>query len=180
MSTSALIVVDMLNPYDHQDAGLLTASVERTIEPLRRLLDRARERDDVRLLYVNDNHGDFTADRHDLVQRALDGERPDLVEPILPPDDCAFLSKVRHSAFYGTALEYLLSREGVEEVILAGQVTEQCVLYSALDAYVRGIEVAVPADAVAHLDDELGRAALEMMERNMGADVTPSEESVLR
>lgn len=171
MSTSALIVVDMLNPYDHQDAGLLTSSVERTIEPLRRLLERARERDDVRLLYVNDNHGDFTADRHDLVRRALDGERPDLVEPILPPDDCAFLAKVRHSAFYGTALEYLLSREGVEEIILAGQVTEQCVLYSALDAYVRHFKIKVVRDAVAHIHPDLGYAALRMMDLNMRAEI---------
>ncbi|MBO2462098.1 cysteine hydrolase family protein [Actinomadura violacea] len=174
MSTSALIVVDMLNPYGHQDAGLLTASVERIIEPLRRLLERARERGDVRVLYVNDNHGDFTADRRDLVRRALDGERPDLVEPILPPDDCDFLAKVRHSAFYGTPLEYLLSREGVEEIILAGQVTEQCVLYSALDAYVRHFKIKVVRDAVAHIHPDLGYAALRMMDLNMRAKIVPA------
>ena len=51
--------------------------------------------------------------------------------------------------------------------MLAGQVTEQCVLYSALDAYVREFEVAVPRDAVAHIHEDLAEAALTMMERNM-------------
>jgi len=35
---------------------------------------------------------------------------------------------------------------------LTGQVTEQCILYSALDAYVRHFEVVVRPDAVAHID----------------------------
>ena len=54
-------------------------------------------------------------------------------------------------------------------MILTGQVTEQCILYSALDAYVRHYEVRVVRDAVAHIDADLGQAALRMMERNMRA-----------
>ena len=57
-------------------------------------------------------------------------------------------------------------------MILTGQVTEQCILYSALDAYVRHFPVVVPTDAVAHLDAELGKAALRMMEQNMSAELT--------
>jgi nicotinamidase-related amidase len=59
--------------------------------------------------------------------------------------------------------------------VLAGQVTEQCILYSALDGYIRHLEVVVPPNAVAHIFPELGEAALKMMERNMGADLTPVE-----
>ncbi|WP_030176528.1 cysteine hydrolase family protein [Spirillospora albida] len=172
MSIRALIVVDMLNPYDHKDADRLTAGVEQMIEPLRSLLDAASRRDDVRMLYVNDNHGDFAASRDDLVTRALAGRRPDLVEPVVPPDDCAFLPKVRHSAFYGTPLEYLLTAAGIDEVVITGQVTEQCVLYSALDAYVRDFRVTVPRDAVAHIHPDLRDATLRMMELNMSANIT--------
>jgi nicotinamidase-related amidase len=50
-------------------------------------------------------------------------------------------------------------------------VTEQCILYSALDAYVRHFEVTVPSDAVAHIDADLGTAALRMMKSNMRATV---------
>jgi nicotinamidase-related amidase len=175
VSTSALIVIDMLNPYDHQDADSLTGSVQDMIGPLRRLLDVAAGRDDVRVLYVNDNYGDFSADRHELVQRALKGRRPDLVEPVIPPEGCAFLAKVRHSAFYGTALEYLLSREKLDQIVLTGQVTEQCVLYTALDAYVRHFQIKVVRDAVAHIHADLGDAALRMMEGNMRADLVTAD-----
>lgn len=71
--------------------------------------------------------------------------------------------------FYATPLDYLLGRLGTQRVVLPGEVTEQCILYSALDAYIRHFDVIVAADAVAHIDAELGHAALQMMERNMGA-----------
>jgi len=54
---------------------------------------------------------------------------------------------------------------------MIGQVSEQCNLYSALDAYVRHYEVVVPRDAVAHIHSDLADAALRMMERNMRAAV---------
>ena len=59
-----------------------------------------------------------------------------------------------------------------------GQVTEQCVLYSALDAYVRHFEVVVPRDAVAHIDEELADAALRMMESNMRAEIRSARDCV--
>jgi nicotinamidase-related amidase len=123
----------------------------------------------------NDNQGDFSATRDDLVAGALNGERPDLVKPILPTEDCAFLTKVRHSAFFGTSLEYLLHRSDVERVILTGQVTEQCILYTALDAYIRHLSITVVSDAVAAIDHDLGQAALRMMERNMRAEIVQAE-----
>ncbi|SFQ38329.1 cysteine hydrolase [Actinomadura madurae] len=176
MTRSALIVIDMLNPYEHPDAGPLAENVQDMIGPLRHLLDVAGKNDDVLVLYVNDNYGDFSADRQDLIERALEGRRPDLVEPIVPPSGCGFLAKVRHSAFYGTALEYVLSREKVDQVVLTGQVTEQCVLYSALDAYVRHFQIKVVRDAVAHIHADLGDAALRMMEENMRAEIVTADQ----
>ena len=59
---------------------------------------------------------------------------------------------MRHSAFYATSLNYLLGRLETKRLILTGQVTEQCILYTALDAYVRHFTVVVPPDVVAHID----------------------------
>jgi nicotinamidase-related amidase len=167
----AVLVLDMFNPYDHEDAELLAPGVEQVVDPLASLIPRAGERDDVDLIYVNDNHGDFTVGREQIVQRALEGERPDLVKPFVPASDRMFLIKVRHSAFFSTPLDYLLGRLGTRRVVITGQVTEQCVLYTALDAYVRHLEIRVPPDAVAHIDPELGSAALRMMASNMRAEL---------
>lgn len=171
MSDTALLVIDMMNSYRHPDAEQLTPNVEKIVDPLAGLISRVRQREDVDLIYVNDNHGDFTADHSDIVRSALEGERPDLVRPIVPEDGSRFLTKVRHSAFYSTALGYLLGQLDTERLILTGQVTEQCILYTALDAYVRHFSVVVPKDAVAHIDARLGDAALKMMARNMHAEI---------
>jgi len=171
---SALIVVDMLNTYEHEDADTLTESVREALPSIEALIERAR-REDVPIVYVNDNYGDFAACRPELVRHALDGRAPELVEPIAPPDDVAFVVKARHSIFYQTQLEYLLRQQEIERIVLAGQVTEQCILYSALDGYVRHFAVGVPRDAVAAIHADLAAAALQMMERNMRADVSDSE-----
>ena len=155
MPDTALIVVDMLNAYDHEDADALKRSVREVLPTI----------------YVNDNQGNWESSRSQLVESALGGARPDLIEPILPGDDDLFLAKTRHSIFYSTPLEHILGQEKVDRIVLTGQVTEQCILYSALDAYLRHIEVAVPHDAVAHIFEDLAEASLKMMERNMHAEV---------
>jgi nicotinamidase-related amidase len=176
VSDTAVLVIDMLNAYQHEDAELLIPNVADIIDPLARLVSVAREREGVDLIYVNDNYGDFTADHDDIVRSALQGARPDLVKPIVPDKDCRFLRKVRHSAFYATSLGYLLGRLETKRLIFTGQVTEQCIFYTALDAYVRHFTVVVPPDAVAHIDADLGDAALKMMHRNMSAEIVPAAE----
>jgi nicotinamidase-related amidase len=175
MSTTAVLVIDMINDYRHADAEKLAESVGTIVGPLRQLITEAGEREDVDLIYVNDNRGDFTADFRVLAENALAGQRPDLVEPVLPAPGCAIVTKVRHSVFYATALDYLLARLETRRLVLTGQVTEQCILYSALDSYVRHYDVVVPPDAVAHIDPYLGKAALAMMERNMRAELLPTD-----
>nr|WP_090274243.1 isochorismatase family cysteine hydrolase [Mycolicibacterium komanii] len=176
MSDTALLVIDMMNTYQHPDAEKLAPNVAEIIDPLSKLVAEAREREDVDLIYVNDNYGDFAAEFSDIVQSALQGERPDLVEPIVPQEGCRLMTKVRHSAFYATPLAYLLGQLKPQRVILTGQVTEQCILYTALDAYVRHFPVVVPPDALAHIEPELSDAALTMMKSNMSAEITPASQ----
>jgi nicotinamidase-related amidase len=171
--STALFVIDMLNDYDHDDAEPLAASAREVVPRIRALLDRAG--DETLIVYVNDNHEAWEAGREQLVQRALAGRHPELVEPLVPRDDTPFLVKGRHSIFYETAVGHLLNSQDVRRVVLSGQVTEQCILYSSLDAYLRGFEVAVPPDAVAHIHADLAAAALKMMSRNMHADLAPAD-----
>jgi nicotinamidase-related amidase len=175
---TALIVVDMLTAYDYEDADAVGENAGGAVERIRMLLDQARG-EDVEIVYVNDNYGDWRTSREQLVRDALHGRRPDLVEPIVPPDDADFVMKARHDIFYMTPVDYLLRERDCNRIVLTGQVTEQCVLYSALAAYVRHFQVVVPRDAVVHIDAGLAEAALRMMERNMHADVCDAESCAL-
>jgi nicotinamidase-related amidase len=179
MPSTALIVVDMLNPYDHEDADKLAESVRDALPQVVSLRDRALDAEDTLLAYVNDNYDAWEVTSHDLVSRALDGRHPDLIEPIAPRDPVPFILKGRHSIFYQTPLDHLLQTEEVKRLVLAGQVTEQCIFYSALDANMRGYDLVVPTDAVAHIVPEFSEAALGMMRDNLHAELSRAEDVTL-
>jgi nicotinamidase-related amidase len=175
---TALIVVDMLNPYRHSEAERLAPRVSGALPGIQTLLSRAAEVG-LPIVYVNDNYGDWNSSAEELAENALSGAHPELIEPVLPPDTHSFVIKARHSIFYGTPLEYLLDQIAVDRLVLCGQVTEQCILYSALDAHVRHFKVAVPTDGVAAIYDHLAEGALEMMERNLSAELPDASECSL-
>ncbi|MEU5100446.1 isochorismatase family cysteine hydrolase [Streptomyces sp. NPDC020996] len=175
MSKSALTVLDMINTYDHEDAELLLSSAEKVVPVVAGLLQRARDKD-VPVIYVNDNFGEWRSHHGELLGKALAGPHARLVEPLRPDDASLFVVKARHSAFFETPLSYLLRQQGTERLVLCGQVTEQCILYSCLDAHIRHFDVTVPRDAVACMYPELADAALRMIERNMGARACDSAE----
>lgn len=175
-TATALLVIDMLNDYDHEDGEQLKATARDVVPVIAGLIGRARE-SDVDVIHVNDNHARWEVDRATLVddlKRLPDAD--EMIEPMLPAPGAPFLFKARHSGFFASGLGYLLERRGIERLILTGQVTEQCILYTALDAYVRHFEVIVPRDAVACIDSDLADAALKMMERNMRATVLDAVE----
>jgi nicotinamidase-related amidase len=167
---SALLVVDMINAYDFEDAEKLLESAREAVPNIASLIERARA-EGVEVIYVNDNFGRWNSSPSELVEEVLGGEHRDLLEPLKPDADASFVVKARHSVFYETPLEYLLRQQDVGRIVLTGQVTEQCIVYSALDAYIRHFEVAVVTDAVAHIHKDLADAALRMMEINMRAEL---------
>jgi nicotinamidase-related amidase len=176
---TALLVVDMLNTYEHDDAEVLAETVRAAIPQMAALIERARN-DEVPIVHVNDNYGDWNSSSEELAEAAMKGRYPELVEPVLPADDELFVIKTRHSVFFSTPLEYLLERMDVGRIVLTGQVTEQCILYSAVDGYVGHFEVSVPHDGVAHIHEQLAKAALEMMDRNMHAEIAGASDLRLK
>ncbi len=52
MSDTALLVIDMMNTYRHPDAEKLTPNVEKIVDPLAGLISRARQRDNVELIWT--------------------------------------------------------------------------------------------------------------------------------
>ena len=178
MPKVATLVIDMLNPYDHEDGDALAGQARSRIGPLRSLMDATIAADGAELVYVNDNFDDFTATSKDIGALAMEGRHPDVIEPILPPKGSLFVQKVRHSGFYESGLNHLLHVQEIEKVLLAGQVTEQCILYTALDAYIRGFDIAIVRDAVVPLDEELGEAALRMMAENMQAEIVSAADAL--
>jgi nicotinamidase-related amidase len=104
VSATALIVIDMINTYQHADADALMPSVRAALPGLERLLGRARDTNTL-TIYVNDTFGSWTSNSDELIRRVLAGPHADLVKPIVPDDESLFVVKVRHSIFFQTPLE---------------------------------------------------------------------------
>ena len=99
-----------------------------------------------------------------------------IVKLLRPGPDDYFVLKPRHSAFYLTNLDLLLHYVGAKRLILTGLAGDICVLFTANDAYMREYEVIVPADCVASEDTDHNEQALQLMQRVLKADLTPSTE----
>jgi nicotinamidase-related amidase len=175
MPRRALVVIDMINTYEHEDGDRLRESAEVAVPVIAGLLEQARDAG-APVIYVNDNFGQWRSDHRALIDSVLESDARPLVEPLVPREDAMFIVKARHSIFYETPFGYLLRQEGIEQIVLTGQATEQCILYSALDAHIRHIPVLVPREAVAHIHADLAESALRMMELNMEAAVVGADE----
>ena len=89
-----------------------------------------------------------------------------------PRDYC--LLKPKHSAFFGTVLATLLEHLGVRRLVVCGVTAQQCVLFTANDAYVRDLELAIPRDCIASESPAKVRFALRYFREVLGADLAPS------
>src|SRR5438309_9825661 len=101
MNQPALIVIDMINSYDHEDAGHLAPPARRVVPGVRTLIGRARDAG-AEVIYVNDNRGRWRSQVDDIVETALQGPYPELVEAVRPDAESLFVVKARHSIFYQT------------------------------------------------------------------------------
>jgi nicotinamidase-related amidase len=169
----ALLLVDVLNDFEHEDGERLMASFRARHEGMVRALGRAR-REDVPVVYANDNYGVWDGDRRRLVQQALDGRGGDLLEALAPSEDDAFVVKPRYSAFDKTPLELILRERETERLLLAGASTEGCVAQTAIDARELGFKVTVLADACATVDERVEQVALDYLEGVVGVRIERS------
>lgn len=163
----------MLSPYDFPGADALAAGAPAVVEKIVRGREFAA-RAKIPVVFANDIDDRFSGSKEAIFAGAMRGEHPELVRPLEPAEGDCFLHKGQHSAFYGTPLAHLLHEWEIDELILTGQVTEQCILYTALDAHVRHYGIRILTDCVLSIEPGLGDAALRMMEMNMGAELSTS------
>lgn len=160
----ALLLVDVIKDFRHEDGERLLASFRERHAGLVQAVDRAREKGEL-VAYANDSPGTWDSDAPELVRRALEGRAGELISPIAPrPGDLVILKR-RYSGFDETPLAALLRERGIRRLTVAGTATEMCVFQTATDALRSGYEVAVQADACATVDEQHEALALAYLER---------------
>jgi nicotinamidase-related amidase len=173
---TALLILDMVSEFRFPDGERVLRGARRPAQAIARLKERARKVG-IPVIYVNDTAGKWESDPRAFVQRCLAPEAPgravvELIEPDLDRD--YFMFKPKHSAFFGTSLQSLLEQLAIQQLVLTGITSHQCVLFTAVDAYVRDYQVFVPSDCVGAGARVETRHALFIAEHALRARLTDS------
>ncbi|MEA3212387.1 MAG: hypothetical protein QOE70_5444 [Chthoniobacter sp.] len=174
-SKTVLLLVDVINDFDFPEGKQLlrfALPAARRIAALKRRLGKRG----VPAIFVNDNFGRWQSDFKKQVERCISDDSPgaEVARLLIPAEDDYFVLKPKHSGFYSTSLETLLSYLGAQKLIITGFAADICVLFTANDAYMRDYELIVPSDCIAAESAAARGAASQQMKRFLRADIRPS------
>lgn len=177
----ALLLIDVINDFQFSGGEQLFEHARKLAEPLLQLKQRCKAAG-IPAIYVNDNFGRWQSDFNKLLQHCLASGLPgrELAEKLRPAEEDYFVLKPKHSAFFSTTLDTLLSYLQARSLILTGLTADNCVLFTANDAYMRDYRLFVPADCVASQDPAETQHALQHMQRVLKAEICKSSELDLK
>jgi nicotinamidase-related amidase len=170
-----LLLVDVLNDVDFTGNSRLLKSIRSLGKNIAALKKRCKDAG-VPVIYVNDNRDKWRSDFSVVLAHCLRPDSPGcpMVSQLIPEASDYIVLKPKHSAFYATPLDTLFSYLKVKTVILAGLITNACILSTASELYVRDLDIYVPSDCVAAPIKRTHRYALELMKISFDVDTTSS------
>ncbi len=169
---NVVIVTDMVRGFCEEGRPLYVGpSIREIIPRIRELLARERAAGS-RIIFVCDTHEPDDKEFEMFPPHCIKGTEEPEVIPELREFADDIIPKNRYSAFYGTDLDQRLRQLNPDKVIIVGDCTNICVLYTAADARFRDYNVEVPEDCVTTFDPEAHVFALQQMEKVLGVKVT--------
>ncbi|MDX2090224.1 MAG: isochorismatase family cysteine hydrolase [Kofleriaceae bacterium] len=175
-SRVALVLIDVINAMRFPTGDLLARQALPAARAIVAMKKRAAAAG-VPVIYANDNYGRWRSDfRATLAHaRAPDAPGRKVAALLAPANEDYFVLKPKHSAFYASSLELLLSYVGAECIVLAGFAGDICVRFTAQDAFLRDYELVVASDGTASEDPRSNKAALAYMRDTLGATIKPAK-----
>lgn len=173
---AALLLIDFMNPLDFEGADALAPRALKAGRNAAKLKARMRA-DHAPVVYANDNFGRWESDFDGVVAHCHErgGASAEIASILAPQPGDRSILKPRHSAFFGTPLEFLLDELRVDRLVLTGLAADSCIMFTAHDAYLREYELWIPEDCVASQRDADRRAALAYMQRTLKARIDASD-----
>jgi nicotinamidase-related amidase len=172
---TALLLIDVINDLAFAGSAPLIAQAEPMAVRLAALKRRTAAAG-VPAIYVNDNFGQWRSDFRQTVAHCTSKRSPGrrVSLRMRPTRDDYFVLKPKHSGFYDTTLETLLGSLKVRRVVVTGIAGNICVLFTANDAYMRGLKVYAPADCIVSNTAADNDAALRQIQIVLKGDTTSS------
>jgi nicotinamidase-related amidase len=172
---TALVILDLISDFAFDDGEAVARAALPVARRIARLKARAKAAG-VPAIYVNDAVGRWQSDFPGLVRHCAGSKSrgAPVVAAIAPDADDYCVLKPKHSGFFATPLDALLELIGAKRLILTGVSSNQCVLFTANDAYVRDFELAIPRDCISARTADDTRLARKYFETVLGADTKRS------
>jgi nicotinamidase/pyrazinamidase len=172
MPEKALLVIDILHDFLDARGALYCGDQARLILPqVERLLAEHRGQGSL-IIFVEDCHTPDDKEFALFPPHCVAGTQGGSLLPgFTPLAGEKVVYKQRYSAFYGTELDSLLRRAGVNEVHLCGVCTSICVMDTCSDLRNRDLQAVVHRLAVADFDPAAHDFALRRIQKILGASV---------
>ncbi len=150
---TAVIIVDMQNDFAHPDGKLFVPTTRDTIEPMKELLKKARDKG-VLIIYTMDSHMKDDVEFKIWGEHAIEGTWGwQIIDELKPMENDIIIRKLRYDAFFGTPLDHILRIRGIENLVIVGTVANICVLHTAGSAALLGYKIIIPIDGISALND---------------------------
>ena len=182
MKQSALLIIDMQNDFVLDGAPLNVAQAQSVIPKILEILRRFRAGNQpvFHVLRVHRRDGsDVEIIRQDLFKKhpfAVEGTHgAQVVDELLPLQSEYVIHKTRMSAFIGTELDLMLRTIGVNDLVITGIQTPNCVRTTVFDAIAYNYPVTLIVDAVGAKNDTIHEANVEDM-KNIGVRIMKTHE----
>lgn len=174
-SDAILILVDVINDLDFPNNKELVRNSRTLAKAIAGLKIRCK-RAGIPAIYVNDNYGRWRSDFSAVLRHSLRKNSPgrEMVQSVTPQPADYLVLKPKHSAFYATPLDTILTYIGARNAIVTGLTTNACVMMTVADLYMRDYKLFVPEDCARALNVRDHWAALQLMKKSYAADTAAS------
>lgn len=168
----ALLLVDLVRDFIDPGGALSCgqdglAAAERAARHL-----EAFRRAGLPVIHVTDRHRPDDREFRYWPPHCVEGTWGAEIHPLVAPlAGETVVPKRRFSGFFGTDLDNVLRELGVRTVSIAGVCTNICVLYTSVDAQMRGYDVRVLQDACASYDGRAHAFALSELANTIKVEV---------
>jgi nicotinamidase-related amidase len=175
LEKKALLIVDVINPFDFENGEKLLKQTVPVAKNIAQLKKRAKQMN-IPIIYVNDNFKNWQSDFPELISSCLKAESlgKQVVELLKPEKGDYHILKPSYSGFYSTPLHLLLEHLEVNSLIITGIAGNMCVQFTANDAFMLTYKLQIPADCIASQTDQANISALEQMHLILKANIQPS------
>jgi len=182
MKQFALLIIDMQNDFVLDGAPLRVAQAQTVIPKIFEILRRFRAGNQpvFHVLRVHRRDGsDVEIIRQDLFKNhpfAVEGTPgAQVVDELFPLQTEYVIHKTRMSAFIGTELDLMLRTIGVNDLVITGIQTPNCIRTTVFDAIAYNYPVTLIEDAVGAKNDTIHKANVEDM-KNIGVRIMKTHE----